>query len=56
VKPPPPTHHIKHWIDWGETSLDNSVLLCGHHHRLIHHSDWTVHIEAGMPVFTPPDG
>ena len=26
-------HHIRHWADGGPTSLDNAVLLCGHHHR-----------------------
>ncbi|MFF0368977.1 MULTISPECIES: HNH endonuclease signature motif containing protein [unclassified Micromonospora] len=25
-------HHIDHWADGGPTSLDNAVLLCGHHH------------------------
>ncbi|GII24516.1 hypothetical protein [Planosporangium mesophilum] len=34
----------------------NAVLLCGHHHRLIHHSDWQVTINPtdGHPDFTPP--
>jgi uncharacterized protein DUF222/HNH endonuclease len=49
-------HHVKHWIDHGKTSLENSVLLCGHHHRLIHYSEWQVHIKNGLPVFVPPDG
>ncbi|MEU8163268.1 HNH endonuclease signature motif containing protein [Micromonospora parva] len=48
-------HHIHHWANGGTTSLDNAVLLCGHHHRHIHHSDWTVRLAAdGHPEFTPP--
>jgi len=35
-------HHIRHWIDGGPTSLDNMILLCGHHHRLIHTGPWTI--------------
>jgi hypothetical protein len=33
-------HHIRHWISGGETKLSNLVMLCGHHHRTIHHSPW----------------
>jgi hypothetical protein len=49
-------HHIQHWADGGLTALDNAVLLCGHHHRLIHHSDWQVRINRtnGLPEFIPP--
>ncbi|MER7586018.1 DUF222 domain-containing protein [Micromonospora sp. NPDC127501] len=48
-------HHIHHWTDGGPTSLNNAVLLCGHHHRHLHHSDWTVHLgRDGHPEFTPP--
>jgi len=47
-------HHVIHWADGGKTCLENSVLLCPHHHRLIHHSEWTVRIKEGHPVFVPP--
>ncbi|QUQ63375.1 HNH endonuclease signature motif containing protein [Kutzneria sp. CA-103260] len=42
-------HHVIHWVDGGPTSLNNLVLLCGSHHRLVHHSDWDVKISAGLP-------
>ena len=29
-------HHIHHWAHGGETKLSNLVLLCRHHHRLLH--------------------
>ena len=35
-------HHRRHWADGGETSLDNLVLLCWHHHRLVHEGGYTV--------------
>ena len=41
-------HHIKHWLHGGPTSLDNLVLLCGWHHRLLH--------EAGFSATLDPDG
>ncbi|MEU4336241.1 DUF222 domain-containing protein [Micromonospora lupini] len=48
-------HHIRHWADGGDTSLANAVLLCGHHHRHLHHSDWTVQLGGdGHPEFVPP--
>jgi len=34
-------HHIHHWADGGETSLDNLVLLCRHHHHLVHEGGFT---------------
>jgi len=48
-------HHVRSWADGGPTSLANSALLCGFHHREIHHGGWQVHIAAdGHPEFTPP--
>lgn len=34
-------HHIVHWADNGETSLDNLILLCRHHHHLVHEGGFT---------------
>lgn len=41
-------HHVKHWADGGETSLDNLVMLCRHHHHLVH--------EGGFACERSPDG
>jgi len=48
-------HHIIAWQDGGGTSLDNGVLLCGHHHRLIHRGHWHIRLAADShPEFLPP--
>ncbi|MEV0268306.1 DUF222 domain-containing protein [Hamadaea sp. NPDC050747] len=48
-------HHLKAWADGGNTCLANSVLLCGFHHREIHHGHWQVRIRPdGFPEFLPP--
>ncbi len=48
-------HHIRHWVDGGPTDLANLVLLCAHHHRLIHRSGWQVRVASdGHPEFVPP--
>jgi hypothetical protein len=35
-------HHRRHWAEGGETSFDNLVLLCWHHHRLVHEGGYTI--------------
>ena len=49
-------HHIIHWADGGTTSLDNLVLVCGEHHRVLHHTPWQVRLNPhdGKPEFLPP--
>ncbi len=48
-------HHIIFWEHGGETSLDNTALLCRHHHRLVHLKQWRVVIEPdGTRRLTPP--
>ena len=48
-------HHIVHWADGGPTDLDNLVLLCGYHHRAVHHHGWQAIIAADRrPQFLPP--
>jgi hypothetical protein len=50
-------HHIEHWVDGGPTSLDNLILLCGHHHRLVHSGPWQIRQQApGRFGFDPPPG
>ena len=35
-------HHLVHWADGGRTSLDNLVLLCRRHHRLLHEGGYRI--------------
>jgi hypothetical protein len=49
-------HHIVHWADGGETKLSNLVLLCRHHHRLVHEGGFSVQMNEGRPVFHDPRG
>ena len=50
-------HHLVHWADGGPTSLHNMILLCGHHHRLIHHQPWAIERTSptGFTFHPPPD-
>jgi Domain of unknown function (DUF222)/HNH endonuclease len=50
-------HHIDHWADGGPTELGNLVLLCRHHHRLLHEGGYTAtRGRDGGLVFRRPDG
>ncbi len=50
-------HHIRHWADGGETSLANTILLCGGHHRLVHEGGYAIRKDhQGRWYFMRPDG
>ena len=50
-------HHVRHWAEGGETSLDNLVLLCPTHHRLVHEGGFDVQrLDDGAFRFTNPYG
>ena len=51
-------HHLRHWADGGETSLGNLLLLCSHHHRLLHEEGWKVEWwgKERLPAFVDPRG
>jgi hypothetical protein len=49
-------HHIEHWADGGPTALDNLVLLCRRHHRLVHEGGYELELIAGELTFIRPNG
>jgi hypothetical protein len=50
-------HHIKHWSAGGETSLDNLMLLCSQHHKLVHEGGFAIERDyQNRWFFKRPDG
>ncbi len=50
-------HHVKHWSAGGETSLDNLLLLCERHHRLVHEGAFRIERDyQNRWFFKRPDG
>jgi hypothetical protein len=48
-------HHVREYErDKGPTNIDNGVLLCPHHHRMLHHSDYEMTMVGGRPYLIPP--
>jgi hypothetical protein len=59
--PRPPSwteaHHVNHWHrDHGETSIDNGILLCRHHHLLLHDNHWEIARRGADYWLIPPPG
>src|SRR2546426_8455687 len=46
-------HHIEFWSRGGSTDLDNLVLLCHFHHRLVHEGGWQV-VRVGDEIHVIP--
>ena len=49
-------HHVKWWRHGGRTDLDNLLLICSFHHRLVHEYGWTVRVADGRVRWFRPDG
>ena len=47
-------HHLVHWVEGGETNLDNCVLLCKRHHRMVHEGGWNLIRAEGKIVAIAP--
>jgi hypothetical protein len=50
-------HHVRWWRHGGRTDLDNLVLLCSFHHKLVHELGWVLKREDdGVLRWFRPDG
>ena len=51
-------HHVRHWADGGETSLENLVTLCRYHHRSLHRGEYGIERgkENGTLIFLDGTG
>jgi hypothetical protein len=51
-------HHIRLWSEGGRTDLDNLVLICAFHHRLVHEYGWRLRREqpSGDLIWLRPGG
>jgi hypothetical protein len=50
-------HHVEHWVNGGETTLENTCLLCTRHHKFVHEYGFTIDKAGdGTLVFRDPEG
>jgi hypothetical protein len=43
-------HHIRFWRNGGRTDLDNLVLICSFHHKLVHEHGWWIEGDADVEL------
>ena len=49
-------HHVRHWVEGGETSLGNLILTCRPHHRYLHEAGYRITGPLTSPTFLHPNG
>ncbi len=50
-------HHLRRWEDGGGTDIGNLILLCRHHHGVVHRKGWAwAFDETGRVRWTTPGG
>jgi hypothetical protein len=47
-------HHVQFYEHDGPTDISNGALLCGAHHRMLHHEDYTMRMRDGKPELLAP--
>ncbi|MBP2356726.1 5-methylcytosine-specific restriction protein A [Kribbella aluminosa] len=52
-------HHLRSWIDGGDTAIHNLVLLCRAHHTALHAGHWVItitdgHVQVSRPAWADP--
>ncbi len=50
-------HHVQHWVRTHATDEPNLVMVCWHHHLLVHEFGWSVTLDdESLPVWFRPSG
>jgi hypothetical protein len=50
-------HHIDEWQrDGGATDVEDGILLCRHHHLMVHNNGWRVRRRGDDYLLEPPPG
>jgi hypothetical protein len=49
-------HHVQHWTEHGPTATHNLVLLCDHHHKIVHQPGWHATFDRYDVHVFRPDG